>query len=106
MPAQIVLDTQVTFVTDPINPCAGTDFVVSWQEINVGDEASGDYTQTINFNDLSNDHNFDVDCYSLEPGESVLREFTINVPDAANYNLNVSLHGYLGNVIIEDCSEA
>jgi hypothetical protein len=37
MPAVIVLHDQVSFVTDPVSPCAGQDFSVSWQERNVGD---------------------------------------------------------------------
>ena len=47
MPAQIVLDTQVTFVTDPVSPCAGVEFTVSWQEKNTGDEDSNEYQDII-----------------------------------------------------------
>jgi hypothetical protein len=46
MPPTIVLDTQVTFVTDPVNPCADKDFTVSWQEKNTGDEDSVQYQDT------------------------------------------------------------
>ena len=39
MSAKIIFDEQVTFVTDPVSPCGGEDFTVSWQK-NIGDEDS------------------------------------------------------------------
>jgi hypothetical protein len=46
MPATIVLDDRVTFVADLVNPTAGADFTVTWQEKNIGDEDSTDYQDT------------------------------------------------------------
>ena len=51
MPAKIVFDNQVTFVTDPVSPCAGQDFTVSWQERNIGDEDSTEYQDIFDLDD-------------------------------------------------------
>ena len=51
MPAKIVLDEQVTFVTDPVSPSAGEDFTVSWQERNIGDEDSTEYQDIFDLDD-------------------------------------------------------
>ena len=105
MPGYVTLDTQVTFVTDPVSPCAGADFTVSWQEVNAGDEASGAYQDIFDIDDQGTGDSQDLHCESLEPGESALRTLTFNLP-AGNYSMNVYINGqgaYLGNVIINDC---
>jgi hypothetical protein len=106
MSAVIELDTQVTFVTDPVNPCSGTDFTASWQEKNVGDETSDDYQDILDLNDQGTGDSQSVDCGALEPDETALRTVTFNLP-AGNYDMNVVINGrgpvFLGNVIIEDC---
>jgi hypothetical protein len=103
MPAQLVLDTQVTFVTDPMHPIVNDYFTASFQEINVGDEPTGDYQHTFSMNDMSGTYDFTIDCGSLEPGESALRTATeCWVPNSGSFNMNVTVHGFLGNVIVED----
>jgi hypothetical protein len=106
MPSTIVLDKQVTFVTDPVNPCAGEDFRVSWQEKNIGDEASGEYQDIFDLNDQGSGSSQDLQCGPLAPGESVLRSLTFNLP-AGNYRMSVVINGMgplsLGNVIIAEC---
>ncbi|MFD4715204.1 hypothetical protein ACFWN5_36830 [Streptomyces sp. NPDC058430] len=107
MPAIITLDDQVTFVTDPANPCSGTDFQVSWQEKNVGDEPSADYQDIFDLNDQGTGDSRSVPCSPLDPGASVLRSATFNLP-AGNYTMQVVINGqgpvFLGNVIIADCA--
>jgi hypothetical protein len=106
MPAVIDLDTEVTFVTDPINPCAGTDFTVSWQEKNVGDEPSADYQDIFDMNDQGTGDSQDLTCGALQPDETALRWLTFNLP-AGTYDMNVVIDGrgpaFLGNVIVEEC---
>lgn len=103
MPAQLVLDTQVTFVTDPMHPIVNDYFTASFQEINVGDEPTGDYQHTFSMNDMSGTYDLTIDCGSLEPGESALRTATeCWVPNSGSFNMNVTVHGFLGNVIVED----
>lgn len=105
MPAVIDLDTQVTFVTDPVNPCAGTDFTVSWQEKNVGDEPSEDYQDVFDMDDQGTGDSQSLDCAGLQPDESALRTLTFNRP-AGNYDMNVVINGrgplLLGNVIVDE----
>jgi CARDB len=104
MPAFIDLDTQVTFVTDPVNPCAGADFTLSWQEKNVGDEASDDYQDVVDVDDQGTGDSQSLDCGGLQPGESAQRSLTFNLP-AGDYDINVVINGrgplFLGNVIID-----
>lgn len=106
MPALIDLDTQVTFVTDPVSPCAGEDFTVSWQEVNLGDEASEDYQDIVDLNSDEDGDSQSLDCGGLQPGESVSRTLTFNLP-AGDYDMNVVVNArgplFLGNVRIEDC---
>ena len=70
MPATIVLDTQVTFVTDPVNPCADKDFTVSWQEKNTGDEDSVQYQDTFDIDDQGNGDSRPLQCDPLPAGQS------------------------------------
>jgi hypothetical protein len=104
----IVLDTQVTFVTDPATPCADQQFSVSWQEINAGTGPSGAYTDTFQMNSSGQNVN-QSETYedSLQPGESVTRTMWFTLP-ANSYNMNLEIDGtagFLGNVIVEDCSQ-
>jgi hypothetical protein len=106
VPATIVLDTQVTFVTDPVSPCAGADFTASWQEVNVGDEDSGEYQDILDFDDQGSGDSQSMQCDPLPAGESVTRSLTFNLP-AGNYVMTLIVNGRqstLGNVIIEDCT--
>jgi hypothetical protein len=106
MPALIDLDTQVTFVTDPVTPCAGTDFTVSWQERNVGDEPSSDYQDIFDMNDQGTGDSQQLSCEGLQPDEAAMRTLTFNLP-TGNYDMNVVINGrgplFLGNVIVEQC---
>jgi hypothetical protein len=105
MPAEIVLDTQTTFVTDPVSPVAGSDFTVTWQEVNVGDEPSGNYQDIFDMDDSGTGDSQSLDCDPLEPNQSVARSLTFNLP-AGDYDMNLVLNGqgpnFLGNVRIED----
>jgi len=106
MPALIELDTQVTFVTDPVTPCAGADFTVSWQEGNVGDEPSAGYQDIFDMNDQGTGDSQELPCDALQPGEAAMRTLTFNLPEG-NYDMNVVIDTrgpfFLGNVIIESC---
>jgi hypothetical protein len=106
MTAEIVFDDQITFVTDPVTPCAGVDFTVNWQDINIGDETSSSYTDSFDLDDLGSGDSAGLDCDPLEPGESALRTLTFNLP-AGTYVMTLFIDGFgpytLGDVIIEDC---
>ncbi|WP_169744298.1 CARDB domain-containing protein [Knoellia aerolata] len=106
MPALIDLDTQVTFVTDPVNPCGGEDFTVTWQEVNLGDEASENYQDIFDMDDAGSGDSQTLDCDGLQPGQSATRTLTFNLP-AGDYTMNVVVNArgplFFGNVIIEDC---
>jgi hypothetical protein len=106
MPANIVFDDQVTFVTDPVSPCAGEDFTVSWQEKNVGDEASGEYQDTFDLDDQGEGSSKSLINDPLESGRSATRSLTFNLP-AGNYVMTLVINAgvplTLGNVIINDC---
>lgn len=106
MPVNITLDDQVSFVTDPVNPCSGTDFTVTWQEKNVGDESSADYQDIFDMDDQGSGDSRSVPCSALGAGESVARSTTFNLP-AGNYTMSLVINGRgplsLGNVIIDDC---
>lgn len=106
MPATIVLDDQVTFVTDPRNPCAGKDFIVSWQETNVGDEASEEYRDTFDFDNQGSGDSQTLVCDPLDPNQSVARSMTFNLL-AGDYIMTLVINNgvplTLGNVIIDEC---
>jgi len=105
MPATIVLDDQVTFVTDPVNPTAGTNFTVSWQEKNIGDEDSADYQDTFDLHDGDSGDNKAVQCDPLAAGKSATRSVTFNLPEG-NYTMTLVINGQgpltLGNVIVDE----
>ena len=109
MPANVVLDNQVTFVTDPVTPSAGTDFTVSWQEKNIGDADSGDYQDIFDMDDQGSGDSQSLSCSSLDAGQSALRSLTFNLA-AGNYVMSVVINGQgpvvLGNVIIDDSAQA
>ena len=69
MSARIVFDDQVTFVTDPVSPCAGQDFTVSWQEKNIGDEDSTEYQDIFDLDDQGSGDSKELRCDSLRVGE-------------------------------------
>lgn len=106
MPANIILDAQVTFVTDPINPCAGQDFTVSWQEKNIGDEDSGEYQDIFDLDDQGSGDSQTLQCQPLAAGAAAQRSMTFNLP-AGNYQMSIVINGLgplsLGNVIIDTC---
>jgi len=106
MPATIILDDQVTFVTDPVNPCAGQEFSVSWQEKNVGDEDSDEYQDIFDLDDGGSGDSKELQCTPLRAGASVMRSLTFTLP-AGNYIMSLVINGQdpltLGNVIIEEC---
>jgi len=106
VPSHITLDDQVTFVTDPVNPCSGTDFTVTWQEKNAGDEASDDYQDIFDLDDQGTGDSQELSCGALDPGQSAPRSLTFNLP-AGDYQMTVVINGQsplsLGNVIIDDC---
>lgn len=106
MPAIIVLDEQVTFVTDPVSPCAGEDFTVSWQERNIGDEDSVEYQDTFDLDDQGSGDSQQLLCDPLPTGEPAMRSLTFSLP-AGNYVMTLIIAGQapltLGNVIIDEC---
>lgn len=106
MASMIILDDQVTFVTDPINPCAGQEFTVSWREINVGDEDSEEYQDIFDFDDQGSGDSQELMCDPLPAGESATRSLTFTLL-AGDYVMTVVINGQgpytLGNVIIDEC---
>ena len=106
MPAIIAFDDQVTFVTNPVSPCAGQDFTVSWQEKNVGDEPSGEYQDTFDLDDQGSGSSDSLICDALDPGQSAIRSLTFNLA-AGNYVMTLVINAgaplNLGNVIIDEC---
>ena len=103
MPAKIVLDEQVTFVTDPVSPSAGEDFTVSWQERNIGDEDSTEYQDIFDLDDQGSGDSKELRCDPLPVGEPAMRSLTFTLP-AGNYIMTLVIKGHapvtLGNVII------
>ena len=106
MSAKIVLDDQVTFVTDPVSPCAGEEFTVSWQEKNIGDEDSTEYQDIFDLDDQGSGDSKELRCDPLPAGEPVMRSLTFTLP-AGNYVMTLVINGQaplnLGNVIINEC---
>lgn len=106
MPAHIVFDDQVSFITDPVSPCAGEEFTVSWDERNIGDEDSGTYQDIFDMNDQGTGASQDLECDPLPAGESTTRSLAFTLP-AGNYTMTLIIKNgapmALGNVIIEDC---
>jgi hypothetical protein len=107
--ASIVFDQQVTFVTDPVNPCAGGDFTVFWQEKNVGVDTSTDYQDIFDLDDRGSGDSQSLSCDPLLPGQSAMRSLTFNLP-AGDYRMSLVINGSgpldLGNVIVGECSTA
>jgi hypothetical protein len=106
MSAIIVLDDQVTFVTDPISPCAGEDFTVSWQEKNIGDEDSTEYQDIFDLDDQGTGDSKELLCDPLPAGGAAMRSLTFTLP-AGGYVMTLVINGQapltLGNVIINEC---
>jgi hypothetical protein len=106
MPAVIVFDDQVTFVTDPVSPCAGEDFTVSWQEKNIGDEDSSEYQDIFDLNDQGSGDSKTLQNDPLPAGQSATRSLNFNLP-AGNYVMTLVINAQgaltLGNVIIDEC---
>jgi len=106
MPAKIVLDDQVTFLTDPVSPCAGEEFTVSWDEKNIGDEDSDEYHDIFDMNDRGTGQSQTLDCDPLPAGESTTRSVAFTLP-AGNYTMTLIIKNgaplTLGNVIIDEC---
>ena len=109
MTATVVLDDQVTFVTDPVDPCAAAEFTVSWQERNIGDDASGDYQDIFDLDDQGSGDSRSLQCSPLQSGETAVRSTTFTMP-AGNYVMTLVVNGVgpltLGNVIVSDCVDA
>jgi hypothetical protein len=105
--ATIIFDQQVTFVTDPVNPCAGGDFTVFWQEKNVGEDTSTDYQDIFDLDDQGSGDSQSLSCDPLVPGQSAMRSLTFNLP-AGDYRMSLVINGSgpidLGNVIVGECS--
>ena len=103
MPARIVLDEQVTFVTDPVSPRGGEEFTVSWQEKNIGDEDSSEYQDIFDMDDQGSGDSKELQCDPLPTGERTMRSLTFTLP-AGNYVMTLVINGQapvtLGNVII------
>jgi hypothetical protein len=104
----ITLAPQTTYVTDPTSPCAGQPFTVKWQETNAGDEPSQAYTDTFEMNYSGKSQSQDLPVSDpLAPGAVADRELTFTLPDPGTYNMNLTINGqpgYLGDVIVADCS--
>lgn len=105
MPATIVLDDQVTFVTDPVNPTAGISFTVTWQEKNIGDEDSAGYEDSFDLHDGDTGDNKVLECDPLPAGQTATRSLTFNLPEG-NYTMTLTIDGQapltLGNVIVDE----
>ena len=105
MSVNIILDDQVTFVTDPVSPFAGEAFTVSWQEKNVGDEDSGEYRDIFDLDNQGSGDSKELRCDPLPAGESAMRSLTFMLP-AGDYLMTVVINGQapltLGNVIMNE----
>jgi hypothetical protein len=109
MPAEIVFDHQSSYVTDPVNPCAGEDFTVTWQEKNIGDTDSAAYQDIFDLDDQGNGDSKSVDCDPVAAGASVQRSLTFNLP-SGTYQMSLVINGVgplaLGDVIVDDCTQS
>ena len=107
MPALVVFDDQTTFVTDPVSPCAGRAFTVSWQERNIGDEDSSAYNDIFDMDDGEHGDSQTLECDPVPAGASVTRSLSFELP-AGDYVMTLVMSGIpprrLGNVIIRDCN--
>jgi hypothetical protein len=106
MSAVIVFDDQTSYVTDPVTPCAGEDFIVFWKEKNIGDEASGQYQDIFDFDDQGSGDSQSLQCDPVAAGDSVWRSLTFNLAAGDYKMLLVIKNGApleLGNVIIDEC---
>jgi CARDB len=92
MSAHIDLDTQTTFLTDPVNPCAGQDFTVSWQEVNSGDDTSANYQDIFDLDDQGTGDSKSLDCDPVAAGQSVQRSLTFNLP-SGTYQMSLVIDG-------------
>nr|WP_315393943.1 hypothetical protein [uncultured Duganella sp.] len=106
MPASIVFDDQTTYVTDPVDPCAGEDFTVSWQERNIGDEDAEPYQDTFDLDADGVGASRALQCDGIPAGGTATRSLTFNLP-AGDYQMTLVLRAgapaVLGNVIVIDC---
>ncbi len=108
MTVDITIAPGVTWVTDPVNPCAGQQFSVKWTEINNGDEASQPYHDAFQLNSMSETQTQTLDVGDpLQPGTTAERTLSFTLGSADTYNMNIEINGrsaYLGDVIVADCS--
>jgi hypothetical protein len=108
MTVDITIAPGVTWVTDPVNPCAGQQFSVKWTEINHGDEVSQPYQDAFQMNSMSETQTQTLDVSDpLQPGATVERTLSFTLTQADTYNMNIQINGrsaYLGDVIVTDSS--
>ncbi|QYE37053.1 hypothetical protein KZX46_21890 (plasmid) [Polymorphobacter sp. PAMC 29334] len=106
MPATIIFDDQVSYVTDPVDPCSGQPFSVSWQEKNIGDADSDAYQDIFDIDDHGTGDSASLQCDPLAAGASAMRSATFTLP-SGDYNMSLVINGkgpaMLGNVIVGDC---
>lgn len=106
MPAIIVLDDQTTFITDPVNPCAGEEFIVSWGERNVGDEDSSEYQDIFDLDDEGTGDSKALQCKSLAAGASSTQSLSF-ILSSGNFRMTLILDRQdqldFENIIIDDC---
>jgi len=104
---RIVRVPESTYVTDPVTPCGGQPFTVTWHEINVGTDPSDPYTDVFQMNIASGNIDTSVDNDALDPNQPVERSATVTVAPGT-YLMNLFIAGdsgeFLGNIIVEDCS--
>ena len=100
MSARIVLDDQVTFVTDPVSPHAGEDFTVSWQEKNISDEDSTEYQDIFDLDDQGSGDSKELRCDPLPVGERAMHSLTFTRQLRYDLRINGQAPVTLGNVII------
>jgi hypothetical protein len=110
MTVDITIAPGVTWVTDPVNPCAGQPFSVKWTEINLGDEPSQAYHDAFQMNCASETQTQNLDVSDpLGPGATADRTLSFTLGHADTYNMNIEINGktaYLGDVIVNDCSSS
>jgi len=110
MTIDITIAPGVSWVTDPVSPCAGQPFSVKWTEINNGDEASQPYQDAFQMNNTSETQTQNLDISDpLQPGATAERTLSFTLSQAGSYNMNIEINGrsaYLGDVIVADCSSS